>query len=146
MESVNASSASTARALAQSGFAIERRAAADGATLLACIGELDLATVPAFEDALCRAEADGRAIILDLSGLDFIDSRGLGTILALDRRVRESGGRLTIVRGPAAVDRVFEITGLLDRLDFVDNPGASNGARTRAGERTSPRAASGPAA
>lgn len=134
-ELVEGSGASTARALARWGFAVERRAAADGGTLLACLGEFDLASLPVFEDALCRAEAAGGAIVLDLSGLRFIDSRGLSMILSLDRRVREAGRQLTIVRGPDAVHRVFEITGLLDRLDFVDNGAAMNGAPTRAGER-----------
>ena len=62
-------------------------------------------------------------------------------ILALDRRVRESGGRLTIVRGPDAVNRVFEITGVHDRLEFVDSPPPSNGAAKPAGEHTSTRGA-----
>jgi anti-sigma B factor antagonist len=136
MATVNGSSASTAGALARWGFAVERRAAADGGTLLACLGELDLATMPAFEAALCRAEAVGGEIILDLSELDFIDSRALAMIVGLDRRIREAGGRLTIVRGPDAVSRMFEITGLLDRLEFVDKRAATNGAATGAGERT----------
>lgn len=109
----NGSSPHTARALARSGFAVERRDAADGATVLACFGELDLATLPALVDQSRRAEANRREIILDLRGLDFIDSRGVAMILALDQRVREAGGRLTIVRGPETVNRVFEITGLL---------------------------------
>ena len=127
---VNESSQDTPRELARRGFAVECNDT-DGGTLLACIGELDLATIPAFEDALSRAEADGRAIVLDLSGLDFIDSRGLATILALDRRVRESGGRLTIVRGPDAVNRMFEIAGVLDRLEFVDNSAGPKSAGAR---------------
>jgi anti-sigma B factor antagonist len=118
---VNESGGSAACALRRWGFAVERHAAADGATVIACLGDLDLATMPAFEDALCRAEAECRTIVLDLSELDFIDSRGLAMIVALDRRLRDAGGRLTIVRGPATVDRMFEITGLIDRLDFVDD-------------------------
>ncbi len=137
----NGSNGDSARELARRGFAVEHHDIADGPTRLACIGELDLATLPVFEDALCRAEADARAIVLDLSGLDFIDSRGLAMILALDRRLRESGGRLTIVRGPDAVNHIFEITGVLDRLEFVDGPAASRGAPKPAGEHTSTRGA-----
>jgi anti-anti-sigma factor len=99
-----------------------------------------LATLPAFEDALCRAEADGRAIVLDLSGLDFIDSRGLAIILALDWRVRESGGQLIIVRGPHAVNRMFELTDMLERFDFADGPDTADGTPTRATGNASPRA------
>ena len=137
MVEVDGASASTACALARWGFAVERRAVADGGMLLACLGELDLATVPAFEDALCRAETAGGEIILDLRRLEFIDSRALAMIVGLDRRVREAGGRLRIVRGPDAVSRMFEITGLRDRLEFVDNHAAVNGVPTPAGERTS---------
>lgn len=142
---VDGSSATTARALARSGFVVERRPAPGGGTLLACAGELDLATVPAFEDALCGVDADGSEVVLDLSGLDFMDCRGLAMILALHRRVRESGGHLTIVRGPDAVNRLFEITGLLEQFDFVDSV-ASHGAPRRAGERTSAHRALRPAA
>ena len=137
MVEVSGSSASTTRALARWGFAVEPRTVADGGMLLACLGELDLATVPAFEAALCRAEAAGGEIILDLSELVCIDSRALAMIVGLDRRVREAGRRLRIVRGPDAVSRMFEITGLRDRLEFVDNHVAMNGVPTPAGERTS---------
>ena len=131
---------SGANGLARRGFAVERREARDGRTVLACTGELDLATIPAFEDELCRAEADGRTIVLDLSGLDIIDSRGLAMILALDWRVREAGGQLIIVRGPHAVNRMFELTGMLERFDIVDEPESSNGTPTRAAGNASPRA------
>jgi anti-sigma B factor antagonist len=117
---VDGPSRNTARELMRAGFDVQRHDTAGGETLLACTGELDLATVPAFEDALRRARAGGRAIILDLSGLEFLDSRGLATILAFDRELRESDGRLTIVRGPDAVTRIFEISGVVDRLEFVD--------------------------
>jgi anti-anti-sigma factor len=117
---VDGPSGSTARELVRAGFDVQRHNTVGGDTLLACTGELDLATVPAFEDALRRARAGGRTIILDLSGLGFIDSRGLATILAFDRDLRESGGRLTIVRGSYAVTRIFEVSGVLDRLEFVD--------------------------
>jgi anti-sigma B factor antagonist len=137
----NGSTGSGDRDLARWGFAVERHDVADGPTRLACVGELDLATLPVFEDALCRAETDARAIILDLSELDFIDSRGLAMILALDRRLRESGGRLTIVRGPDAVNHIFEVTGVLDRLEFVDSPVASHRAPNPTGEHTSTRGA-----
>jgi anti-sigma B factor antagonist len=118
---VDGRSGNTVGELARQGFAVKRHDTADGEALLACTGELDLATVPVFEDALRRAAADGRAIVVDLSELDFIDSRGLATILAFDRDLRESDRRLTIVRGPDAVTRIFEITGVLDRLEFVDS-------------------------
>jgi anti-sigma B factor antagonist len=121
---------STAGELARCGFAVERRDVAGGGTVIACIGELDRATVAALQDALSGAEADGGAITIDLGRLDFIDSCGLATILAVDRRLRASGARLRLVPGPHAVSRLFELTGLVDQFEFVDPP-------PRAGERRS---------
>jgi anti-sigma B factor antagonist len=136
---VNGSRGSSTGELARCGFAVERREAADGGTVIACIGELDRATVTTLQDALSGAEADGGAITLDLSGLGFIDSCGLATILASDRRLRESGARLRLVRGPHAVSRLFELTGLVDQFEFVDAP-------QRAGEHPAPGGALRPAA
>ena len=46
---------------------------------------------------------------------------GLHAILAANRRLRECGDRLLIVRGPPQVSRVFELTGLSNHLDIVPN-------------------------
>jgi stage II sporulation protein AA (anti-sigma F factor antagonist) len=54
--------------------------------------------------------------VVDLSGLHFIDSSGLGCLLAHDDRVRREGGEL-VLRGPGpALMRVFEVTGAVSRL------------------------------
>jgi anti-sigma B factor antagonist len=128
---VEMSRGSIAAELVRRGFAVERYDAAGGGTVIACMGELDRATVAALQDALSRAEADGGAITVDLGRLGFMDSCGLATILASDRRLRESGGRLRLVRGPHAVNRLFELTGLIDQFEFVAAP-------PRAGERPPP--------
>ena len=78
-------------------------------SLSALVGELDIATAPALEEAAMRAWADGaEQLVLDCSGLDFIDSTGLHTILRLRRRAV----RLSVVHASAAVRRVFEVTGV----------------------------------
>jgi anti-anti-sigma factor len=88
---------------------------------LELFGELDLATAATLEDELKSAEASGaQAIVLDLSGLTFMDSTGLRTILDADRRLRRIGRRLCLVRGPRSVDRVFTLTGADRRLEFLD--------------------------
>jgi anti-sigma B factor antagonist len=84
-------------------------------------GELDLATAERVQHELEHAEAtDAEAIVLDLSGLTFIDSTGVRLILMADARSRADSDRLALLRGPANVQRVFELTGLEDRLPFAD--------------------------
>jgi stage II sporulation protein AA (anti-sigma F factor antagonist) len=97
----------------------------DGLIRIELRGELDLATAPQVEEALEGAESGEPPLIaLDLSQLSFLDSSGLRTIVAADGRAREAGRRLTVVKGPEAVQRVFTITGLEDRLELVEDASA----------------------
>lgn len=90
-------------------------------------GELDLSTADEVEEELESAEALGPAVLmLDLSGLSFLDSTGLRVVLAADDRARRDGRRLVLVRGPDPVHRVFRIALLEERLDFVE-PGWTPG-------------------
>ncbi len=89
---------------------------------LSLFGELDMATARHFASALDELERDRpERIVLDLRGLTFLDSTGLRALLGADSRAREVGRRLTILQGPDAVRRVFEITGLEGRLELVDD-------------------------
>lgn len=84
-------------------------------------GELDLATAGELERELMRVEgSDALSIVLDLSALEFIDSTGVRLIIQADARSRADSHRLALLRGPRAVQRVFELTGILDRLPFAD--------------------------
>jgi anti-sigma B factor antagonist len=83
-------------------------------------GELDLATVPVAEQAINRVDQDAATLVLDLRKLRFLDSSGLRLILATHEA--QGSRRVVIVRGPAQVDRVFELTGTGERLDIVDDP------------------------
>jgi anti-sigma B factor antagonist len=97
----------------------------DGLVHVALVGELDLSTVGKVQDELNRVEAAGPAtVVVDLSKLSFLDSTGLRCIVTADERAREAGRRVVIVRGPDAVQRVFSITRLEDRLEIVDDAGA----------------------
>ena len=87
-------------------------------------GELDLSTVSKVEEELRRAEAsEPPLLVLDLTELTFLDSTGLRLIVTADRRARDQGRRLAVVKGPDAVQRVFTITRLDERLEMVE-PGA----------------------
>jgi len=84
-------------------------------------GELDLASAPDLEAELQAVEAsDARTIMLDLAGLDFIDSTGLRLLLNAHARSRADSERLVLLRPADGVFRVFEIAGLADRLPFAD--------------------------
>jgi anti-anti-sigma factor len=95
----------------------------DGRITLALRGELDISSAPTLEEALGRLEGSGPPVLLiDLRALEFMDSTGLRTIVAADQRARAEGRRLAIVRGPDAVNRIFSVTRLDERLEIVDDP------------------------
>ena len=84
-------------------------------------GELDLANADDLERELIRVEgSDALSIVIDLSGLQFIDSTGVRLLLSAHARSRADSNRLTLLRGPKPVQRVFELTGILDILPFAD--------------------------
>jgi anti-sigma B factor antagonist len=91
---------------------------------IAPAGELDIATVPLLEAAFDEVERDGvHRIILDLSGVTFIDSTGIQLLLRMNERCDESR-RLEIISSPA-VERLLEITGLRGELPLAEDAGAS---------------------
>lgn len=91
----------------------------EGTTRVRLQGELDLASAHAMEERLAAIEEQRPArIVIDLSGLAFIDSSGLRVLLLADSRARESGFELVLAPGPEPVQRVFEMTGALDVLRF----------------------------
>lgn len=84
-------------------------------------GELDLATAPEVEGAIARAEETSAVTILvDLSGLAFIDSTGVRVLLTASRRSRAGNDRLRFLRGGGQIERTFALCGLDRRLPFVD--------------------------
>jgi len=87
-------------------------------------GELDISGASVVESELDRlADEPGLAtVILDLRGLEFMDSSGLRLVVVADMRAREAGRRFALIRGDETVHRVFEITRMSERLDFVEDP------------------------
>src|SRR5881227_2008128 len=86
-------------------------------------GELAIASAPSIEEALRDAEAQSPPVLLiDLRGLQFMDSTGLRTILSADARARDAGRRLVIVQGDENIQRVFQVTRLYERVEIVSDP------------------------
>jgi anti-sigma B factor antagonist len=86
-------------------------------------GELDLASVPTLEHAVENAMLDHAAeLVLDLRGLEFIDSTGLRAILLQDKRSTERGQTFALVRGPEQVQRLMTMTRVDEHLKIIDSP------------------------
>ncbi len=98
----------------------------DGTLVLYLSGDLDVTSTDYIRSAL-DAALDGTAdrVILDLAGLQFMDSSGTALIVSVTQKVRE-----VRVRNPTAiVRRLFELTGLTEALGMVPGvlPGAGPG-------------------
>jgi anti-sigma B factor antagonist len=85
----------------------------DGCTVVSVRGEVDLATAPTLKNRLLDLVTSGvTEIVVDLSATEFLDSTGLGAVVAAYKRVRAHDGHLKLVATSARVRRVFEITNL----------------------------------
>jgi anti-sigma B factor antagonist len=93
-----------------------------GRVRLAVTGELDLYTSTALDDALVQAEGESwPLLVIDLSGLEFMDSSGLRLIVRSHARAEQSGRSVVVVNGPDTVARVFSATDLDSKLNIVDD-------------------------
>lgn len=76
-------------------------------------GDVDVATAPRVRDQLITLLTDRRPfVVVDLDGVGFLDSTGLGVIVGVLKRARTLGGDLRLVCTQPSVRRVFEITAL----------------------------------
>jgi anti-sigma B factor antagonist len=94
--------------------------------VLAVAGELDLATAPGLRERVRAITPDGPLkVVLDLTGVGFVDSSGLGAIVACLKHVRELGGDLVLVAPDASpVATLLRLTGLepsIARVQTVDD-------------------------
>ena len=107
-------------------FVVDRRltmrVSRDGGVLvLRLAGDLDLGTAAALDEQLIRAEeSDATQIVLDLRGLDFIDSTGLQAVLTAVRRSQRDSNRLGLLRGTGEVARLLELTGIDLSVNVLD--------------------------
>lgn len=92
---------------------VERR---DGWVILAIIGEIDFHSSSQLRDDIADAIGveDDERLLLDLSGVTFIDSTALSVMVSTHKRLRRHGHALRVVAAPS-VRRVLGITGL-DRV------------------------------
>ena len=107
--------------ISEDGTLVARSEFSLDAFVIALYGDLDIASAPELETLLTTAEATSASeIVVDLSGLKFIDSTGIRLLALADARSRQDGNRLSLLRGPAAVQRAFTLCGLDAHLPFAD--------------------------
>jgi anti-anti-sigma factor len=91
----------------------------DGVHTISLRGEIDLSNADVFTAELTRAiEAEAR-ILIDMSSLEFIDSHGLRVLVRAADELSETR-QLEVIRPPAEVGRVLALTGIDQRLRYVE--------------------------
>jgi anti-sigma B factor antagonist len=94
-------------------FRLEEEQPRHGTVVMAVYGDLDLHSADELGDRLVGAvERGASALVVDLSGVGFVDSQGLGALLRGTRRLGPGEGRFRLVVPAPEIRRVFELTSL----------------------------------
>jgi anti-sigma B factor antagonist len=104
-------------------FSVETKT--DGMWVVISIsGELDVGTAPTLKQALLLGSLPGGRtyVALDLSGLTFCDSAGLGVFVSARSKLLEHGGDLVLMRPTKNVERVLQVSGLRHLFTSTDYP------------------------
>ncbi len=102
---------------------------AAGHLIVAVVGEVDVATAPSLRTRLEQAVDDAEgALVVDLSGVTFIDSTALGVLIAVQRRSDDRGLPMRLVVAEPRILKIFEITGLTDTFSIVPDRAGALGA------------------
>jgi len=95
---------------------VEARPADNGVTVLAPTGRLDVAGAPALKEAVGEVVRNGPPkVVIDMEGVSFVDSTGLGSVIAALKQIRNSQGELRLAAPNQQVRVVLELT-TLDRV------------------------------
>jgi len=107
-------------------FELAEEAGDAGAHVICVRGEIHVTTAPRFAESLTEAIESGKtALVLDMTGVEFIDSTGLSVLLNGLRLITQRRGRLALVCTNPTVLRLFQITNLDNTFDiFADRPAA----------------------
>ena len=94
---------------------------ADRITVVIVTGEIDADTMLALQAPLSELSPQSQ-IVLDMSGVRFMDCRGLRVILTQRNKMTEAGGSIQIRHASPAVKRLLQVSGLTDILRDSDTP------------------------
>lgn len=87
----------------------------EAGTTVSVQGDIDAATVDELRDVLRTCRKNG-VVVIDLAGVPFIDSSGLGALVQASRAARDAGGQLRVENAGPAVARAAQYAGLTDHL------------------------------
>lgn len=103
--------------------------AAPGRTVVEVNGEIDVYTAPRLREALISlVDAGSYRLIIDMEGVEFLDSTGLGVLVGGLKRVRAHDGGIDLVCTQGKILRIFRITGLSKVFPIHDSIAAALGA------------------
>lgn len=91
---------------------ISRQTDEQGDGLLTLVGSIDLVTRQGLLDAGMEVLRGGGTLTLDMAGVDFIDSTGIGALVQLTKAAESHGQELVLSQRSDRVNRVLEATGL----------------------------------
>lgn len=98
--------------MSDTNLVVESRDSGDW-TVVEARGEVDLYTAPGLKEELTELIDRGKnRLVVDLGGIEFLDSTGLGVLIGGLRRCREGDGALVLAAPPEPVRKVLRITGL----------------------------------
>jgi len=89
-------------------------------TVLFVSGEIDMQTAPDLRAQVDDLDVAHRTLVLDLAGVGFVDSSGLGSLLGIKKQQDRAGGQLLLARVPAPVAQIIEITKMDRVFDRVE--------------------------
>jgi anti-anti-sigma factor len=89
-------------------------------TVVTIRGDLDIVSSGRFDDCLKQARAVNKRIILDLAGVDFMDTSALAVIVGHWKKLTAEGGTLILAGARYRYTKSLWITGLADRLPLYD--------------------------
>ena len=96
--------------------------AAPGRTVIAVGGEIDVYTAPRLREMLIRlVDEEKYHLIVDMEGVEFLDSTGLGVLVGGLKRVRSHDGGIDLVCTQGRILRIFRITGLNKVFNIFDS-------------------------
>jgi anti-sigma B factor antagonist len=91
---------------------------ADAYSVVAVRGEVDLHTAPKVQYAIERGSEGVEAVVVDMSGIAFMDSTALSALMRAKESLEKKGISLRLTTPSGAVQRIFAVTGFEDNFDI----------------------------
>ena len=82
-------------------------------TVIEIAGRLDTITAPALDKTICEVIADAKHLVLDVHGMEYISSEGLGVLLSAQKKMQKKGS-MRVINACAEVRELFIVTGFAE--------------------------------